>query len=199
MRFENILHIYWTKGIFVCTKLYYFDNSVLEIVKLTPGLGPKFTEAIKKRFEFNTLSFDSKHSIDSYELTSKVSVKRPLNIIFSQVLSVNNNCSYLIRLRVIYQFLAKTYKGKCHAVGKPVYGQRTWSNAWTSYTKNNTLVFYIRRIVINSTRKAHSGSARGGSKKHFILFLYCIVHDCPSVAYTLRVVSIGSPWCETSK
>jgi ribosomal protein S13 len=125
MRFENILHIYWTKGIFVCTKLHYFDSSISEIIKLTPGLGLKSTEVLRERFEFNHLSRDLKSSIGKQELKSKIPVKRVFNIMLSQVLSVNNNLSYLIRLRIIYQFLAKTYKGKCHAIGKPVYGQRT--------------------------------------------------------------------------
>ena len=96
-----------------------------EIIKLTPGLGLRSTEVFKERFEFNNLSHDLKRPVSTQELKSKIPVKRVFNVILSQILSVNNNLSYLIRLRIIYQFLAKTYKGKCHAIGKPVYSQRT--------------------------------------------------------------------------
>ena len=125
MRFENILHIYWTKGIFVCTKLYYFDNSVVDIIKSVPGVNLHFIKMLKSRFESNYIQYNSKSSINNQELYLKVPVKRVLNIILSQTLSVNNQPSYLTRLRIIYQFLSKTYIGKCHAIGKPVRGQRT--------------------------------------------------------------------------
>ena len=89
-----------------------------------------------------------KKSVIEQEIIFSTSLKRALNSIISQILSVNNNISYLVRLRIVFQFLTKTYIGKCHAVGKPVHGQRTWSNSWTSYNYNNTL-----RIFISSTKK----------------------------------------------
>lgn len=39
-------------------------------------------------------------------------------------------------------------KGKCHSLGKPVNGQRTWSNAWSSYNNNYTLRRFIREAKI---------------------------------------------------
>ena len=80
---------------------------------------------LKSRFESNYIQYNSKSSINNQELYLKVPMKRVLNIILSQTLSVNNQPSYLTRLRIIYQFLSKTYIGKCHAIGKPVRGQRT--------------------------------------------------------------------------
>ena len=53
----------------------------------------------------------------------------PLNIIFSQINSVNNNILALKKLKIARMYLVKSYKGRCHAIGKPVNGQRTWSNA----------------------------------------------------------------------
>jgi hypothetical protein len=45
-------------------------------------------------------------------------------------------------------YLTRSYKGKCHALGKPVKGQRTWSNAWNSYNYNRSV-----RSFIGETKK----------------------------------------------
>lgn len=45
-------------------------------------------------------------------------------------------------------YLIRSYKGKCHALGKPVRGQRTWSNAWNSYNYNRTV-----RSFVGETKK----------------------------------------------
>lgn len=78
----------------------------------------------------------------------KISVLTPLNIIFSQVNSVNNQVPELKRLSVLKSFLTRSYKGKCHALGKPVKGQRTWSNGWNSYNTNRLV-----RSFIGETKK----------------------------------------------
>ena len=49
----------------------------------------------------------------------------------------------LKRLNIIRLYLIKSYRGKCHALGKPTKGQRTWSNAWTAFRYNNTLKKFI--------------------------------------------------------
>lgn len=47
------------------------------------------------------------------------------NNMFSQINSVNNNCEDLKRLRIIRFYLIRSYRGWCHALGKPANGQRT--------------------------------------------------------------------------
>lgn len=71
------------------------------------------------------------------------------NNMFSQINSVNNNCGDLKRLRIIRFYLIRSYRGWCHALGKPVNGQRTWSNAWSSYKSNRIL----RAFILETTRK----------------------------------------------
>lgn len=68
------------------------------------------------------------HLIDYSDNASRVLIA-PLNIILSQVNSVNNKVDELKRLNIIRLFLIKSYRGRSHALGKPVRGQRTWSNA----------------------------------------------------------------------
>ena len=76
------------------------------------------------------------YRIDSYntpvaDLTSlnNTTLINPLNIIFSQINSVNNQIPELKKLNTLRLYLIKSYRGRCHAIGKPVNGQRTWSNA----------------------------------------------------------------------
>lgn len=125
MRFENILHIYWTKGIFISGKLYYFDDSMRNITQETYGLGNSFDNLVKNRFEFPRYYKQSSDDFLKNEAVFRIQLSKPTNLLFSQLLSVNNNLFYLVKLRIIYYFLQRTYKGRCHAIGKPVRGQRT--------------------------------------------------------------------------
>ena len=40
-----------------------------------------------------------------------------------------NWVAHLKKLHIIRKYLIKSYSGYCHALGKPVRGQRTWSNS----------------------------------------------------------------------
>jgi len=50
-------------------------------------------------------------------------------------------------------YLIKVYKGKCHLVGKPVRGQRTWSNAWTSFKRNLILRKFVSEIKLKLSKE----------------------------------------------
>jgi ribosomal protein S13 len=56
-------------------------------------------------------------------------IVQPLNIMFSQIHTVNHRVFDLKKLNIIRLYLIKSYRGRSHALGKPVRGQRTWSNA----------------------------------------------------------------------
>lgn len=72
-----------------------------------------------------------------------------LNRYYSQVSSVNNTLFELKKLRIVRLYLIKSYRGRCHALGKPVNGQRTWSNAWSSYKSNLLLRKFISETKSN--------------------------------------------------
>lgn len=91
-----------------------------------------------------TYSTEVNDIVSSY----KISAVNPLNIIFSQINSVNNQIPELKRLNTLRLYLIRSYRGKCHALGKPVHGQRTWSNAWNSYNYNRAV-----RSFIGETKK----------------------------------------------
>lgn len=156
MRFEHILQIYWTKGLFFGGKLFYTDKSWSEVFSNTPGLGPSIKLKLLRRFELqNNLQLINK-DIAHIETQNKVNIISTLNIIFSQLNSVNNLAHDLKTLVIIRLYLTKSYKGKCHALGKPVNGQRTWSNAWNSFHVNRVLRKFIsetRRQLSKDTKK----------------------------------------------
>jgi ribosomal protein S13 len=78
-----------------------------------------------KRFELTFLLGKPSILIGEYnEKTSKRMLKS-MNTVFSQIASVNYTMDSLKKLNIIRLYLVKTYKGKCHALGKPVRGQRT--------------------------------------------------------------------------
>lgn len=95
----------------------------------TPGLGTSSRKKILNRLEIpNTLN-SLKANVTDLGKVSNLSLTTPLNIIFSQINSVNNQVPDLKKLNTLRLFLTKSYRGRCHALGKPVKGQRTWSNA----------------------------------------------------------------------
>lgn len=150
MKFEHILQIYWTKGFFFGGKLFYVDQTFNELFKQTPGLGTSVKKKIQDRFELDFFNkFRHDELILNYQNTNKTPLNKPINIILSQINSVNNQRHELHRLNIIRLYLIKSYKGRCHALGKPVRGQRTWSNAWNAYNVNTSL-----RTFISATRRA---------------------------------------------
>ena len=150
MRFEHILQIYWTKGFFYGGKLFYINQTFEELFKQTPGLGGRVKLKFIDRFELTFFNNSGRHDIlESYQNLKKTPLVKPINVIYSQINSVNNQRSELYRLTIIRLYLIKSYKGRCHALGKPVRGQRTWSNAWNAYNVNTSL-----RTFISETRKA---------------------------------------------
>jgi ribosomal protein S13 len=156
MKFEHILQIYWTKGYFFGGKLFYFNQTFEELFDNTPGLGRKTKKIFIQRFELKYIN-KSVPTMDLVDVQRKYNrpLDRPINILFSQLHTVNSRINELHKLAVIRLYLIKSYKGRCHALGKPVRGQRTWSNAWNSYNTNKTL-----RGFISETKRLLKQSAR---------------------------------------
>merc|ERR1712227_23132 len=104
--------------------LFYTNKTFEEVFYNTPGISLSTQKQLMLRLEIpadiRTYSSDVNLVVSNY----KNSVIAPLNIIFSQINSVNNQIPELKRLNVLRSYLIRSYKGKCHALGKPVRGQR---------------------------------------------------------------------------
>ena len=110
--------------------MFYVDQTFKELFLQTPGLGQAVEEKFKYRFELDFFLQNRQNELLlNYQKTNFTPLNKPINIIYSQINSVNNQRQELYRLRLIHLYLIKSYRGRCHALGKPVRGQRTWSNA----------------------------------------------------------------------
>ena len=74
-----------------------------------------------KRFEFNVFIFKKNQLLNTLPLDQR----KIINMYLSQIISINNNIFELIKYNLIRLYLIKTFRGRCHALGKPVRGQRT--------------------------------------------------------------------------
>merc|ERR1711957_1043572 len=131
-------------------------------------MGRCFLRRLVQRFELTFFIKDK--SQDLVKLTDPYPrpVTVPLNIIFSQINSVNHERDELYRLNILRLYLIKSYRGRCHALGKPVRGQRTWSNAWGSYNTNTTLRGFVSemRRLIRQNKKVEKINYKVVKKKY---------------------------------
>lgn len=155
MKFEHILQIYWTKGLFFGGKLFYTNKTFSELEKFTPGLGFRNKIKLLNRLELSDSMVISKLNVTSFKDLYKKNVVPFLNNYYSQINSVNNQIDNLVLLNIVRLYLTKTFKGKCHLLGKPVRGQRSWSNGWTSYKYNTILRKFVTetKLKLSKTKK----------------------------------------------
>jgi len=88
------------------------------------GVGLATKLQIVKRFELNLLYNDYFASFSEYDKD----IRKFINILLSQINSVNNQLAEVDRYSLLRLYLIKSYRGKAQALGKPSRGQRTWSN-----------------------------------------------------------------------
>jgi len=111
-------------------------------------LGNKFKLLLTKRLELTTFSMFTYKIlfINNYVTLFYKNLIKTINIIFSQINSVNSITYNLKKLNILRKYLNRTYQGYCHVLGKPVRGQRTWSNSWNSFKCNNILRNFLNKI-----------------------------------------------------
>ena len=132
MKFEYVLQIYWSKGLLINTRLQSYQVSFNDIFVEPGGFAWPVKNLLIDRFELRTFRRRPKQPINIFGLY----IPMTLNLMFSQLTSVNATVSELTRYSLLRLYLVKTTRGRSHALGKPSRGQRTWSNAWTAYNYN---------------------------------------------------------------
>lgn len=139
MKFEHILQIYWSKGFLTNGKLQTFQTSFKHVFASPGGFSHAMKNLLINRFELH----EAKLNPDQGLITLSPVLPMSMNILFSQITSVNSGVADLTRYNLLRLYLIKTTRGRSHALGKPSRGQRTWSNAWTAYNCNNTTRSFI--------------------------------------------------------
>jgi ribosomal protein S13 len=145
LKFEQVLQIYWSKGFLYSGRIIPFQSNVYNFCNEVGGLGLFTKIKILKRFELNLLYTNHFNTFLEYDKDTR----KLINILLSQITSVNNQISEIQKYNLIRLYLTKTYRGRAQALGKPSRGQRTWSNAWTAYYYNKTLRSFINTIQKN--------------------------------------------------
>ena len=119
------------------------------------GLGRFFLFLIFKRLELNFSISILLTYIKKFRFNYKKEIIGFFNNLLSQINSVNNAYLDLKKLNILRFYLIKSSRGWSHALGKPVRGQRTWSNAWTTYNYNRILrkFIYTMRLDLLKNKK----------------------------------------------
>jgi ribosomal protein S13 len=163
MKFEQLLQIYWSRSFLYGGKVKNFNITLKTFINDLSGINAKFKINLIKRFEYNYLFFKKNELF----ITLPLNQRKIINMYLSQIISINNNIFELIRYNLIRLYLIKTFKGRCHALGKPVRGQRTWSNSSNSYKCNKIIRSFISQVKKNnvSTQKPKSLNKKWIKKK----------------------------------
>lgn len=147
MKFEHLLKIYWSRGLYYNGKLHKLNWTIKEMFWYLEGLSIASRKNFTRRFELESYvsNLNNNQTILS---TFSLDKRKTINMYFSQFINTNNNIFELIKFNVVRLYLIKSFRGRSQALGKPSRGQRTWSNAWTAYKSNKIL-----KSFINSMRK----------------------------------------------
>ncbi len=146
MKFEQLLQIYWSRGFLYGGKVKSFNINLKNFFSENSGLANKSKLQMIKRFEFNFLKIDLSKTF----LYLSLDQRKIINMYLSQLTSINNDIFELIRYNLVRLYLIKTFRGRCHALGKPSRGQRTWSNASNAYKCNRVIRIFVRQVKKNN-------------------------------------------------
>lgn len=151
MKFEQVLQIYWSKGFLYSGRVIPFNTDLSSFCAGIGGVALATKLNIVKRFELNLLYNDYFSSFAEYDKD----VRKFINILLSQINSVNNQLSEVDRYALLRLYLIKSYRGKAQALGKPSRGQRTWSNGWTASNYNKTIRHFVSTMqkTLNRNKK----------------------------------------------
>jgi len=137
---------------------FYFNKAIHSYTSITFNFILNSLNFFKSRstrfllFRSEVQFFNNKPNFqieDNLDCGSSFVKKKVINAEILKTLPPFRNPNHLVNLNILKKYLIKSYKGKCHALGKPVRGQRTWSNAMNS--KNNN--FFIRKCISQTSNK----------------------------------------------
>ena len=115
-----------------------FETPILDLFKILPGVSNYTFQNLIKRLELSVQLYNNTVFIDLPE-----ALLRSINVYLSQSGSINTSVLDYEQKATVRYYLIKAYRGRCQALGKPSRGQRTWSNANTSFRAINHIKTYI--------------------------------------------------------
>jgi ribosomal protein S13 len=156
LKFDHLLQIYWTYKFLYGGKTYDFSLTPTTLLKNLPGLSQSIQNRYFEKYEINQIS-SPKTLIPFTKLKSDQ--RMAMNFFLGQLLNVNADIFEWERINSLRKFLIKSYSGRALAIGKPVRGQRTHSNAYTAKHLKSPF-----KSFISSLRQLHFQKLRGTTK-----------------------------------
>lgn len=149
MKFEHLLKIYWSRGLYFNGRLYKLDWTLREMFNNLAGFGKPTRQNFIKRFEARFFLCHPTHKNYSF-LHMTGDQKKIINMYVAQLINTSNDIYNLTRLNLVRLYLIKSFRGRAQMLGKPSRGQRTWSNAWTAYKYNKILKIFVNQVIKNN-------------------------------------------------
>ena len=142
MKFDQILQIHWKRGFAYNGNVTPFNVTLDELINANFGLGNVIKQFLIKRFEF----FSYRRNRHKLLIECDKGILRIINIILLKMINTQFKIKDMITNSFIRLFMIRSMRGRCHALGKPSRGQRTWSNAWNAHHCNKTTRDFVSRI-----------------------------------------------------
>lgn len=144
MKFEQLLKIYWSRNFLYGGKTQQFRITFFEFFYEKKGMGPLTQNMFSKRFELQYFFLFRNYNKQLH--TFSVAKRKSFNVFLSKLISINHSIFEVQKYNLIRLFLIRSYRGRCHAIGKPSRGQRTWSNGRTAYNVNKVTRHFIQEV-----------------------------------------------------
>ena len=113
---------------------------MLDFIKRTKGFNVSFLAKFEERF----VVFDYTPFYDQNDINWKI-----VDRFFNNIIPFFSNYKSRLEMNVLFLDLISTYRGWRHSRGYPSRGQRTWSNASSSYRSN----LVLREVKLRIAKK----------------------------------------------
>ena len=151
MKFEQFLLIYWSRYLVALGKAGSFNVYPVDFLNKQYGFKGLIVKKYLYRFELYRYFFFNREIFLS---NTSFFVRYTLNIFLSRLFSINHNPYLFNKYSIIRKYMNRSRIGKSHGLGKPVRGQRTWSNANNAYLVNTLARKFVNDIKKTITVKA---------------------------------------------
>lgn len=138
-------------GFYLNKKFFYYKTFTLKkILNSYYGLSKYRIMFYLKRFELQFCP--NKYKIPNKSIGKFLLFFKIFNFYILKIFPIYYKLSSIKNLYIIRKWKIRCYEGICHKKGKPVHGQRTWSNASNAKNNNNYLRSYLKEM--HRTRKS---------------------------------------------
>jgi len=129
LKFDHLLQIYWTYKFLYGGNTFEFGSTLISLFKNLSGVS-LFTQ--NRYFQKHEVNYKFSKKLSTSFSKLKPDNRLAMNFFLGQLLNVNASIFEWERINSLRNFLIKSYKGRALAIGKPIHGQRTHSNAFTA-------------------------------------------------------------------